>query len=168
MELHKWHGALSGGLEWNAERKFAIPATITLYVPTLTNLKNQTTAEQMKPRNVSQAVWKFQFALEPRYRQNGAGIINHAHIGIPKKGNELASVNRGPRQVADMKGKSQNDAGAPSSDSTPPAKTPPSEGKSNEPALGESNVGSALRSVYQQTIDEDIPSEMLDLLKKLT
>ncbi|MDT9598064.1 NepR family anti-sigma factor [Sphingosinicella rhizophila] len=28
-------------------------------------------------------------------------------------------------------------------------------------------VGSALRSVYQKTIDEDIPPEMLDLLGKL-
>lgn len=29
------------------------------------------------------------------------------------------------------------------------------------------NVGDALRSVYQRTIDEDIPPEMLDLLGKL-
>jgi hypothetical protein len=28
-------------------------------------------------------------------------------------------------------------------------------------------VGLALRTVYQKTIDEDIPSEMLDLLSKL-
>ncbi|HEY0445736.1 MAG TPA: NepR family anti-sigma factor [Allosphingosinicella sp.] len=28
-------------------------------------------------------------------------------------------------------------------------------------------LGSALRSVYQRTIDEDIPPEMLDLLGKL-
>lgn len=28
-------------------------------------------------------------------------------------------------------------------------------------------VGSALRSVYQRTIDEDIPSDLLDLLGKL-
>lgn len=34
--------------------------------------------------------------------------------------------------------------------------------------LDESEVGSVLRSVYQQTISEDIPAEMLDLLKKLT
>lgn len=80
----------------------------------------------------------------------------------------MASVNRGPRQVADMKGKSQNDGGAPSSDRTPPGKGSASDGRSKEPGLGDSNVGSALRSVYQQTIDEDIPSEMIDLLKKLT
>ena len=28
-------------------------------------------------------------------------------------------------------------------------------------------MGSALRSVYQRTVDESIPSEMLDLLGKL-
>jgi hypothetical protein len=32
---------------------------------------------------------------------------------------------------------------------------------------GNPEVGSALRSVYQRTIDEDIPPEMLDLLGKL-
>jgi hypothetical protein len=34
-------------------------------------------------------------------------------------------------------------------------------------ANGNPEVGSALRSVYQRTIDEDIPPEMLDLLGKL-
>ena len=29
------------------------------------------------------------------------------------------------------------------------------------------DVGNALRSIYQQTVDEAIPSEMLDLLGKL-
>lgn len=38
----------------------------------------------------------------------------------------------------------------------------------NSPPLDDSQVGSVLRSVYQQTISEDIPAEMLDLLKKLT
>ena len=37
--------------------------------------------------------------------------------------------------------------------------------KNNRPAAPE--VGLALRSVYQRTIDEDIPPEMLDLLGKL-
>ncbi|MDB5663393.1 MAG: hypothetical protein JWM38_2764 [Sphingomonas bacterium] len=32
---------------------------------------------------------------------------------------------------------------------------------------GPSDVGSALRSAYEQTIGEDIPSEMLELLGKL-
>ena len=30
------------------------------------------------------------------------------------------------------------------------------------------DVGAALRSAYQRTIDEDIPAEMLDLLGRLT
>lgn len=30
------------------------------------------------------------------------------------------------------------------------------------------NVGNALRSVYQQTVNEDVPPEFLDLLGKLT
>jgi hypothetical protein len=29
------------------------------------------------------------------------------------------------------------------------------------------DVGKALRTVFEQTVDEDIPSEMLDLLNKL-
>lgn len=29
------------------------------------------------------------------------------------------------------------------------------------------NLGTALRRVYQQTVDESVPSEMLDLLKRL-
>jgi hypothetical protein len=31
----------------------------------------------------------------------------------------------------------------------------------------DSSVGNALRSVYEQTVDESIPQEMLDLLGKL-
>lgn len=29
------------------------------------------------------------------------------------------------------------------------------------------NLGTALRKVYQQTVDESVPTEMLDLLKRL-
>lgn len=32
---------------------------------------------------------------------------------------------------------------------------------------GDQNVGNVLRSVYQTAVQEDIPSEMLDLLSKL-
>ncbi|MEA1014944.1 NepR family anti-sigma factor [Sphingomonas sp. LY54] len=39
--------------------------------------------------------------------------------------------------------------------------------RSSKRANGNPEVGSALRSVYQRTIDEDIPPEMLDLLGKL-
>lgn len=50
------------------------------------------------------------------------------------------------------------------------AKRPPrGKARADEPpTLDDSEVGSVLRSVYQQTISEDIPAEMLDLLKKLT
>jgi len=30
------------------------------------------------------------------------------------------------------------------------------------------DMGSALRSAYQRTVDEDVPDEMLDLLNKLS
>lgn len=33
--------------------------------------------------------------------------------------------------------------------------------------LGESPIGDALRSIYQQTIEEEIPQEFLDILGKL-
>ena len=32
---------------------------------------------------------------------------------------------------------------------------------------GDGDVGNALRSIYQKTVDEAVPSEMLDLLGKL-
>jgi len=32
----------------------------------------------------------------------------------------------------------------------------------------DNNIGNALRSVYQQTVNEDVPREFLDLLGKLT
>jgi hypothetical protein len=39
--------------------------------------------------------------------------------------------------------------------------------KSGRRRSGAPEVGSALRSVYQRTVNEDIPPEMLDLLGKL-
>ncbi|WP_448659958.1 NepR family anti-sigma factor [Sphingomonas sp. CJ99] len=33
---------------------------------------------------------------------------------------------------------------------------------------GERNVGDALRAVYHEAVDENIPKEMLDLLNKLS
>jgi hypothetical protein len=67
-----------------------------------------------------------------------------------------------------MKGKRPINAGAPASKQPspegPPARTDTLE---SEP-LGDTDVGDALRSVYQQTIDEAIPPEMMDLLKKLS
>ncbi|MEZ5713048.1 MAG: NepR family anti-sigma factor [Sphingobium sp.] len=50
------------------------------------------------------------------------------------------------------------------STSTSPAAPP----KSPPPLTDEdAGLGNALRNIYQQTVDEDIPSEMLDLLKRL-
>lgn len=46
-----------------------------------------------------------------------------------------------------------------------PEKGPASNPKSQKRAPAE--LGNALRSVYQQTVNEDIPPEMLDLLGKL-
>lgn len=36
-----------------------------------------------------------------------------------------------------------------------------------EVAEGDGNVGQALRSAYQRTVNEDIPADLLDLLGKL-
>ncbi|WP_240334181.1 NepR family anti-sigma factor [Sphingobium estronivorans] len=54
------------------------------------------------------------------------------------------------------------------------ASTPGSRGKNSATrkkrvtvAKDEGQVGNALRSVYQRAVEEDIPSEMLDLLSKL-
>jgi hypothetical protein len=34
-------------------------------------------------------------------------------------------------------------------------------------AQGKGDVGNALRSIYQQTVEEDVPDEMIDLLGRL-
>jgi hypothetical protein len=52
---------------------------------------------------------------------------------------------------------------APRVDAPPAATFPPSKRK----RTGTPEVGQALRSVYKQTIDEQIPPEMLELLSKL-
>lgn len=36
------------------------------------------------------------------------------------------------------------------------------------PANEDADLGTALRSVYQRTVEEEIPQEMLDLLNRLT
>lgn len=45
---------------------------------------------------------------------------------------------------------------------SPPAAPARRKGKSDE-----RDVGSALRSAYQKTVDEDVPDDLLDLLGKL-
>jgi hypothetical protein len=47
------------------------------------------------------------------------------------------------------------------------AKTASASAKKRSRGKEEGHVSQALRTVYQRAIDEDIPSEMLDLLKKL-
>ena len=49
--------------------------------------------------------------------------------------------------------------------STP--KEPPAKAASTAKGQGKQDMGSALRSVYQRTVEEKIPPEMLDLLGKL-
>lgn len=46
-------------------------------------------------------------------------------------------------------------------------KTPPPRKSSVKPGSGDRDMGSALRSAYQKTVDEAVPDEMLDLLNKL-
>jgi hypothetical protein len=47
------------------------------------------------------------------------------------------------------------------------ATSPKTDGRRSTRKIREGNVGSALRSVYQQTVNEEIPPEFLDLLGKL-
>ncbi|GGE79262.1 NepR family anti-sigma factor [Sphingomonas prati] len=49
------------------------------------------------------------------------------------------------------------------------AGTPGKAGKRPAPdaAIGDANVGQALRSAYQRTVNEDVPADLLDLLGKL-
>lgn len=58
---------------------------------------------------------------------------------------------------------------APAASSAPSA--PPAGGADGtappRPAPREASLGEALRTVYRQTVEEDIPAEMLDLLKRL-
>lgn len=65
----------------------------------------------------------------------------------------------------DVKGGDKKDVGA----STPdPGVTGGAGNKRRAPApKDEGHVSNALRSVYQRAVDEDIPAEMLDLLRKL-
>jgi hypothetical protein len=44
----------------------------------------------------------------------------------------------------------------------------PPAGTSSEPLANEkADLGNALRTVYQRTVEEDVPQEMLDLLRRL-
>lgn len=72
-----------------------------------------------------------------------------------------------------MKRKGQKEAGGPLSERTPPGKAGAPKGQGHggngqDSALEEGAIGNVLRSVYQQAVDEDIPQEMIDLLRKLS
>lgn len=64
-----------------------------------------------------------------------------------------------------MKGGDKKDVGAATPE--PGVKAGPSRKRHASAKKDDNQVSSALRSVYQRAVDEDIPSEMLDLLRKL-
>ena len=65
----------------------------------------------------------------------------------------------------DVKGGDRKDVGANTPDSGVTGKASPK--RRSAPAEGDGDVANVLRSVYQCAVDEDIPAEMLDLLRKL-
>jgi hypothetical protein len=65
----------------------------------------------------------------------------------------------------DVKGGDRKDVGANTPDSG--VKASAQRKRRARAAKDEGQVADALRSVYQRAVDEDIPSEMLDLLSKL-
>ncbi|MDF0541910.1 NepR family anti-sigma factor [Sphingobium sp. H39-3-25] len=66
----------------------------------------------------------------------------------------------------DMSAGKKAEASADGSGATAPA-AKASAGKTSRKKGVDGDVGNVLRSAYQQTIDEAIPPEMLDLLSKL-
>ena len=65
----------------------------------------------------------------------------------------------------DVKGGDKTDVGA--NTPTSGAKAGPTSRKNRSSAKKGSEVSNALRTVYQRAVEEDIPAEMLDLLRKL-
>ncbi len=65
----------------------------------------------------------------------------------------------------DVKGGDKTDVGASTPGTGGRSRAPRK--KRNSASKDEGQVGSALRSVYQRAVEEDIPAEMLDLLNKL-
>jgi hypothetical protein len=63
---------------------------------------------------------------------------------------------------AGLSGKEKQKAGAANDIST----TKPSRRKRSDP-MRDASVGAALRSAYAETVNEEIPSEFLDLVRKL-
>lgn len=65
----------------------------------------------------------------------------------------------------DVKGGDKTDVGA--NTPTSGVKAGPTSRKNPSSSKEGSEVSSALRTVYQRAVEEDIPAEMLDLLRKL-
>jgi hypothetical protein len=65
----------------------------------------------------------------------------------------------------DVKGGDEKDVGA--NTPTSGVKAGRASRKESSSAKEGNQVSSALRTVYQRAVDEDIPAEMLDLLRKL-
>ena len=61
-----------------------------------------------------------------------------------------------------------NKKGAPRPEKSPEKSSRSAKVSGRKTIVQDSNVGNALRSVYQQTVNEDVPREFLDLLGKLT
>lgn len=53
------------------------------------------------------------------------------------------------------------------SDSVKKGTTPRGKGRRRDDESANGSVGRALRTVYQQTVDETVPDDMLELLRKL-
>lgn len=57
--------------------------------------------------------------------------------------------------------------GQPDDDGNAPAETDASAKPPSRANVDESDLGTALRAIYRRTVDEAVPPEMLDLLKRL-
>jgi hypothetical protein len=82
---------------------------------------------------------------------------------------------RGDDQLGANEKRKRPAQGTPISGDPAPSKSTASQAKDGQARNGKArgkkqsdiNVGSALRSVYDQTVSENIPAEMIDLLGKL-
>src|SRR3546814_13357173 len=119
----------------NGTDKFAIPASTAIGPSGVKQRrKNRFSREQTKRANVSQAIWKIRFALQAcdlqEWQTENQGSHRPQHR---KKGLELASVNQGSKQVADMSVTSTNDTStgktSANTTSTPPRSTGPKSDK---------------------------------------
>ena len=88
--------------------------------------------------------------LQNRFPAQGKGVVRH--IALMHTQGEVTPVSDG---------KTEKRSPLSGLEKAPSRKSPV-----HRPA-GDGDVGNALRSIYQKTVDEAVPSEMLDLLGKL-